>query len=217
MRMRRMRSHPDFKLEGRSRHFQSFWELELTPGEQTTPHQHYESEEIIYLLNGKAQVIVADVERSVRPGEVVLVPPRTDHVIANPSDHVLRAITVESRLDLGARAEEQPQVSSVELSAEGLEGSLRAEEEAKRSTQTIDELMNELPQELDEAVAIKTIVELFNVGGELSEKIEQTVGLDNTRGLEALNEVERKIMGAVVEISTRYRRPGGGRSSWFLG
>src|SRR5690606_38232763 len=104
MRMRRLPSHPAFKLEGRSRHFQAFWELELTPGEETSPHQHYESEEVIYLVSGNAHVTVARQEKTVQPGEVVLVPPRTDHVIANRSEDLVHALTVESLLDLGDEA-----------------------------------------------------------------------------------------------------------------
>src|SRR5436309_6523604 len=95
MKMRRMPSHPEFKLEGRSRHFQSFWELELVPGEETSPHSHFESEEIIYLLDGTGSITVARQVRSVAQGEVVLVPPCTSHAIANRSDRLLRAITVE--------------------------------------------------------------------------------------------------------------------------
>lgn len=209
-----MRSHPDFRLEGRSRHFQSFWELELTPGEETNQHQHYESEEIIYLVSGEGTVRVAELQRRVVPGEVILVPPRTDHVIANYSSRPVRAITVESRLDLGLVLGD---LSRGEGEQQGDEAALEhAEQEAQRTSRTIDQLMSELPKALDEAVAIKTIVELFDIGGNLSEQIEESVGLDNARGLTALGEIERKIMMAVVEISGRYRQQRG-RNDWLLG
>jgi mannose-6-phosphate isomerase-like protein (cupin superfamily) len=210
MRMRRLPSHPAFRLEGRSQHFQSFWELELTPGEETSAHQHYESEEVIYLVSGKAHVMVAQQERPVSPGEVVLVPPRTDHVIANRSgDLVVHALTVESRLgaDLGLQA---PKVASAEETQ-------KAADEAQKSVRTIEQLVEALPKDVDEAVAIRTIVELFDIGGNLSEQIETTLGLDNPTGVSALGQVERKIMQAVVEITSRYRRPdkgGSGRFSW---
>ncbi len=208
MRLRRLRSHPEFRLEGRSKHFQSFWELELDPGEQTMTHQHYESEELVCLLAGEGTVRVAEVERLVQPGEVILVPPRTDHVITNPtSDRLLRAITVESRFDLGAAEGQVIETADVEPT-------IRAEEEASRSARTIDDLMEELPGQVDEATAIKSIVELFDIGGNLSEQIENALGLDNERGLEALGQIEKKIMRAVVEITTRYRQKGG---RWLQG
>jgi glyoxylate utilization-related uncharacterized protein len=185
MKIRRMPSHPVFPLEGHSRHFQSFWELELTPGEETSPHCHFESEEIIYLLDGEGAITVARTEKHVTPGEVVLVPPRVSHVIANRSSRLLRAITVESRFDLG----EPP----------------NATEATSETPATIDRLMRDLPVDVDEALAIQKIVELFDVGGKLSEQIEKQYGLDNESGVDALSSIEKKIMRAVVEITSRYR------------
>ena len=193
MKMRRMPSHPVFKLEGRSRHFQSFWELELEPLEETSPHSHYESEEIIYLVDGKGSITLAREEKPIHVGEVVLVPPRITHRIANLSDRPLRAITVESRFDLGEEA---------------ADGSLG--DRPRESAATIDKIVQELPETVDEAQAIQTIVELFDVGGRLSEQIEDALGLDNDDGVGALGTVERKIMRAVLEITTRYRAERGG-------
>ena len=188
MKMRRMPSHPEFKLEGRSRHFQSFWELELVPGEETSPHSHFESEEIIYLVDGTGSVRLARDEKPINPGEVVLVPPRTTHLIANRSeDRVLRAITVESRFDLGDDPGEVPG------------------EKPRESAATIDKIMHELPKTVDEALAIKTIVELFDVGGKLSEQIDEALGLDNDDGVGALATIEKKIMRAILEITARYK------------
>lgn len=208
MKVRRMRSHPDFRLEGRSRHFQSFWELELEPCERTTQHQHYESEEIVYLLQGEGTVRVDEVERQVQPGEVVLIPPRTKHIISNDSGAIVRAITVESRFDLGVGRDLSDEAP---VDPELIE---QAEAEARRSALNIDELVADLPTIVDEAVAIKTIVDLFDIGGNLSEEIETSLGLDNERGVEALSLVERKIMKAVVEITGRYQQRGG---RWLLG
>jgi len=152
-------------------------------------------------------VRVAEVERRVRPGQVILVPPRTDHLIANPSDDLLRVISVESRLDLG-----EPEGG--ELSTEGVGAVVRAEAEAARSAQTIDALLGELPTHVDEAIAIRTIVALFDIGGNLSEEIETRLGLDNERGVDALSQIEKKIMRAVVEITSRYSERGG---RWLTG
>ena len=65
---------------------------------------------------------------------------------------------------------------------------------------------------MDEAVAIQTIVELFDIGGTLAETIERDLGLDNAKGVQALSRVEQRIMQAVVEITGRYRGQG-----WFRG
>lgn len=212
MKLTRIKSHPAFRLEGRSKHFQSFWELELTPGEETANHQHYESEEIIYLVSGEGRIQVAQSEHRVASGEVLLVPPRTNHIIANRSDRLLRAITVESRFDLGAEAEvpELPELSDL---AEA-QATIQATEAAKRVSRTIDGLLEGLPSDVDEAVAIQTIVELFDIGGQLSEQIENGVGLDNVEGVRALTEIERKIMLAVVRIAERYQTRGRG---WLFG
>ena len=198
MKMRRMPSHPEFKLEGRSRHFQSFWELELVPGEATSPHQHFESEEIIYLLDGQGAVTIARLERDVSAGEVVLVPPRTSHLIANRSDRILRAITVESRFDMGEDA-----------APAGEEGARLDADAPREGAAAIDRIVADVPGTVDEAVAIQKIVELFDVGGRLSEQIEKALGLDNADGADALALIEKKIMQAVVEITGRYRRNSG--------
>jgi mannose-6-phosphate isomerase-like protein (cupin superfamily) len=209
MKLTRIKSHPAFRLEGRSKHFQSFWELELTPGEETSNHQHYESEEIIYLVSGEGRIQVAESEHRVASGEVVLVPPRTNHVIANRSDQLLRAITVESRFDLGEPSELGELADMADAKA-----TIQATEAAKRVSRTIDGLIEDLPTDVDEAVAIQTIVELFDIGGQLSEQIEEGVGLENAEGLQALVEIERKIMLAVVRIAGRYQTRGRG---WLFG
>lgn len=206
MKIRRMPSHPAFRLEGRSQHFQSFWEVELTPGEETVPHQHYESEELIYLVHGAGRVRVAELVRPLQHGEVVLVPPRTDHVIANTTASVLRAITVESRLDLGV--EPPPALEGLQATPE----EVRAQDQARTSLRGVEQVMRDLPSEVDEAVAIKAIVELFDIGGALAESIERELGLDNATGVQALNQVEQRIMHAVVEITGRYQGQG-----WFRG
>ena len=159
MKMRRLPSHPAFKLEG-SRFFRSFWELELTPGEETDAHQHADSEEVLYIVSGEAIITVAADERPVQPGEVVLVPPRTDHIIANRSGQLLQALQVESRLPAASAPGEvvEPIVP---------------DEAARKTVQTIESLISGLPKDVDEAVAIRTIVELFDIGGGLTEQLGQ--------------------------------------------
>lgn len=203
MKMRRLPSHPAFKLEG-SRFFRSFWELELTPGEETDSHQHSDTEEVLYIVRGEAIITVASDERPVQPGEVVLVPPKTDHIIANRSGQLLQALQVESRLPAPGEVLEvvEPIVP---------------EEAARKTVQTIESLISGLPKDVDEAVAIRTIVELFDIGGGLTERIEKALGLDNQDGVNALGQVEQRIMQAVVEITARYRNGGRGYTNRLWG
>lgn len=204
MKMRRLPSHPAFKLEG-SRFFRSFWELELTPGEETDAHQHKDSEEVLYIVSGEAIITVAADERPVQPGEVVLVPPRTDHIIANRSGQLLQALQVESRLPAPG------EVPAVEVEP------VVPDEAARKTVQTIEQLISGLPKDVDEAVAIRTIVELFDIGGGLTERIEKALGLDNQDGMNALGQVEQRIMQAVVEITARYRSGGRGYTNRLWG
>ena len=62
-----------------------------------------------------------------------------------------------------------------------------------------------MPRILDRVTAIQQIVALFDIGGKLSEQIEQAFGLDNEEGVEALSKVEQRIMDTVVEITRRYK------------
>ena len=43
----------------------------------------------------------------------------------------------------------------------------------------------------------------------LSEQIENAIGLESETGLRALQEIERRVMAAVVEISNNYSRGDG--------
>lgn len=209
MKMRRLPSHPAFKLEG-SRFFRSFWELELTPGEETDSHQHSDTEEVLYIVRGEAIITVAADERPVQPGEVVLVPPKTDHIIANRSGQLLQALQVESRLPAPG------EVQVIECEG-GIVEPIVPEEAARKTVQTIESLISGLPKDVDEAVAIRTIVELFDIGGGLTERIEKALGLDNEDGVNALGQVEQRIMQAVVEITARYRSGGRGYTNRLWG
>lgn len=186
MRLSRMRSHPHFRIDERSRHFDSCWELELTPGEETRVHSHEANEELIYLASGSALVMVEETERSLKRGQVVLVPRRRRHKIANPAERTARLISVSSRLKAAEK----------EASAESLE--------------SLDATLNGLPAELERVQAIQAIIGLFDIGGRLTEQIERCVGLDNKLGLEALIALQKRLMGAVVQITERYELGAGG-------
>lgn len=188
MRIKRLRSHPKFRLEGASNHFQSCWELELYPGEETSPHRHYEREELLYLVSGRALVTVESVQREVTTGEVVLIPPRHSHKIINRSNRPLHALSVESRYDFN---------------------DLSFEEEGKPPPEDFASALSQLPQELDESEAIQSLVEVFNLGSQLSEHLERSRDIKVGSGKEAMDRLERDVMQAVLEITRRYRDDAG--------
>ena len=185
MRIKRLRSHPKFRLEGASDHFQSCWELELHPGEETSPHRHYEREELLYLVSGRALVTIESIQREVTTGEVVLIPPRHSHKIINRSNRVLHALSVESRFD------------TTEINYE--------ESKSIPPSESLETALSELPPNLNESEAIQKLVEIFNVGSRLSEHLEQSRDITAHAGKEAMNRLEHDVMSAVLEITKRYK------------
>jgi mannose-6-phosphate isomerase-like protein (cupin superfamily) len=190
MKIQRLASHPDFQLEGNSTHFGRVWEVELESGEQTQPHQHDDLEEIYCFVEGTGEIWVAQKKQPVARGEVIHVPPLTNHFVLNTSVGRLRCLAIESHPQDRPSTEERP-----------------AERETVGS---LEKLITEMPKEMDQVAAIKQIVGLFDVAGRLSEQIEEAFGLDNEEGVEALSRIEKKIMDAVVEITRRYQRRHGG-------
>jgi len=183
MRIRRLLSHPKFRLEGASDHFQSCWEFELNPGEETSPHRHYEREELLYLVSGRALVSIESIQREVTTGEVVLIPPRHSHKIINRSNHILHALSVESRFeshDIAYQSEQSPPEESLESA------------------------LSELPEDLNESEAIQKLVEIFHVGSLLSGHLENSQDIERPKGKAAMDQLERDVMNAVLEITRRY-------------
>jgi mannose-6-phosphate isomerase-like protein (cupin superfamily) len=187
MKIKRLLSHPKFRLEGESDHFQSCWEFELFPGEETSPHRHYEREELLYLVSGKALVTVEATQREVTTGEVVLIPSRHSHKIRNRSNRVLRALSVESRYE------------DVE--------SFFAEPEESLPLDSLESAVQELPKDLNVSEAIAKLVEIFNLGSRLSEHIERSLNVDEPDGQQAMGQLERQVMDAVLRITKRYGDP----------
>ncbi len=184
MRIRSWRTHPDFPVSTDSP-FRGFWEYELKGGENTVPHQHGDGHEINIALEGVGRITVADVTRDLRPGEVIFIPPQTTHSIENPFAETLRGLSIESGLSI-----------------------LDAPQGGPVTARDLDQVIEEIPWELNEAESIQLIIHLFDLAGHLSEQIESAIGLDSETGLEALKGIEKKVMNAVVEISSAYQ--GGG-------
>ncbi len=185
MRVRRCRYVPEFAPQSGSR-FRSLWEYELDRGEETPSNEHSDAEVVFYLTQGAGAMTIDRTNREVKSGQVVFIPPATPHVLANTSADVLRAFSIESTI--------------------GEEGRDNAEAIAQ-SRETIGHLqkiIDQLPTQMDAPAAIQSIVKLFDIGGRLSEQIEEAMGLDNAEALAALTSIENKIMASVVEITARY-------------
>ena len=71
-------------------HKQSLAEARLPPNAATTPHFHPVTEEIYYILEGTAEVRIANESETVGPGDAIAIPPGVTHTIRNVSDGVLR-------------------------------------------------------------------------------------------------------------------------------
>ena len=69
---------------------QSLAEATLAPGAATRRHYHARTEEIYVVLSGSGRMEVDGEERSVGPGDAILIPPRAWHEIRADADAELR-------------------------------------------------------------------------------------------------------------------------------
>ncbi len=214
MKIRRLAQHHDFLPAGHTSRIGAVWVVELESGEETVPHLHDEIEEIYCMVEGEGEIVVAQSKRAVRAGEVVHVPALTRHWLRNPFPHRLRCVTVESVLDESRpvqvtvatgseRAEAEPEPEPLEAAPATPEVAIPAD--LAEAISALEQTILDMPERMDRVAAIQKIVVLFDMAGQLSERIEQTFGLDNERGVRALSSIERRVMDAVVEISRRYR------------
>ncbi|MDF1665390.1 MAG: cupin domain-containing protein [Planctomycetota bacterium] len=183
MRFSRMKSHPDFAVEGRSQHFHGCFEMELTPGEETLTLQNAKHEELIYLLSGRAIITMERKESELGSGDLILIPAQKWRKITNPSKSTTRLISFAS----------SPQIDNDHP------------DEEPKSLENLDTLLNSLPETVQEIDAIQSIIKLFDIGGQLTEQIERCVGLNNDTGLQALIALQKRLMKAVLNITNRYK------------
>ena len=192
MEIRKLTDHPQFGFEGRSHLVRQCWNFLLRKGENTPSNLNEKGEEIHVIISGAGLMKMGERSSEIREGEIIFVPPRIPHVIENPASPLLSGITIESDWEL-------PAMESGEA-AKGV-----GKPAVRETTRTIDEILEALPETLTEAEAIQTIVRLFDIGGSLSEQIEESLGLDNDVGASALGQIERRLMKAIVAIADRYR------------
>lgn len=69
---------------------QSLAEARLPPGGVTTPHYHRATEEIYYILEGEALMLLGDEVRPVGPGDAIAIPPGLVHKITNTGSSMLK-------------------------------------------------------------------------------------------------------------------------------
>ena len=78
-----------------SRNLSVTW-LEVPPGADQELHSHEEAEQIYIFCRGRGTMTVAGDKQEIGEGDLVLVPPATDHSIANDGDSDLCCASVQS-------------------------------------------------------------------------------------------------------------------------
>ncbi len=70
--------------------------LEVPAGAEQTLHSHEEAEQVYVVVRGAGTMSVAGDTERVEEGDLILVPPATDHAIANDGDTALACISIQS-------------------------------------------------------------------------------------------------------------------------
>ena len=92
----RLRSHVLMDAgELGSRNMSVTW-LEVPSGVEQTLHSDEEAEQVYVVVRGTGRMTVAGDAGEIGEGDLVLVPPATDHAIANTGDGELACVSVQS-------------------------------------------------------------------------------------------------------------------------
>ena len=78
-----------------ARHLSVTW-LSVPAGAEQTLHSHEESEQVYIVVRGAGTMSVAGDTQQVGEGDLILVPPATDHSVANNGDAELACVSVQS-------------------------------------------------------------------------------------------------------------------------
>jgi mannose-6-phosphate isomerase-like protein (cupin superfamily) len=78
-----------------SRHMTVTW-IEVPAATEQELHSHEEAEQVYDVVRGVAELSAAGDTESLEPGDLALIPPASDHVIANRGDDVLALLSVQS-------------------------------------------------------------------------------------------------------------------------
>jgi mannose-6-phosphate isomerase-like protein (cupin superfamily) len=69
---------------------QSLAEATVPPGGATVEHYHRETEELYFFMHGHGRMRLAEAEREIRPGDVVVIPPGVRHKVWAGEEEPLR-------------------------------------------------------------------------------------------------------------------------------
>lgn len=78
-----------------SRHMTVTW-IEVPEGVSQTLHSHEEAEQVYVVVRGTGTLSVAGSTEDLGQGDLVLIPPATDHTIANRNSGALALLSVQS-------------------------------------------------------------------------------------------------------------------------
>ena len=93
-----------------SRHMTVTW-IEVPPDTEQELHSHEEAEQVYVVVRGVAELSAAGDTESLEPGDLALIPPASDHVIANRGAETLALLSVQSPGRLG-RGDDRPPVGA---------------------------------------------------------------------------------------------------------
>jgi mannose-6-phosphate isomerase-like protein (cupin superfamily) len=78
-----------------SRNMSVSW-VEVPSGVDQTLHSHEEAEQVYVVVRGAGRMTVAGDTESIGEGDLILVPPATDHAIENDGDDTLCCVSIQS-------------------------------------------------------------------------------------------------------------------------
>jgi mannose-6-phosphate isomerase-like protein (cupin superfamily) len=78
-----------------SRHMTVTW-LEVPPGSSESLHSHEEAEQVYVVVRGVGTLAAAGDTETLEPGDLALIPPASDHTIANQGEDELALLSVQS-------------------------------------------------------------------------------------------------------------------------
>lgn len=78
-----------------SRNMSVTW-LEVPAGAEQTLRSHEEAEQVYVVVRGAGTMSVAGDTQRIAEGDLILVPPATDHAVANDGDGELACVSVQS-------------------------------------------------------------------------------------------------------------------------
>ena len=78
-----------------SRHMTVTW-LEVPPGASQVLHSHEEAEQVYVVVGGIGTLSAAGDTEQLEPGDLALIPPASDHTVANEGEEMLALVSAQS-------------------------------------------------------------------------------------------------------------------------